>query len=104
MYLHDSGAQEAREEVSGRPETLFTSLTDTRETYLTSLEDRLNRMEAVMLQSGLSMPGKETKPAAADDSGIEDIPDKMSLLKIFDDGTTLFLGTHLSTLTKTVTY
>lgn len=76
-------------------ELLVTPLTDVRETYLTSLEDRLNRMEAVMLQSGLSMPGKETRADATEDAGIGDIPDKMSVLKIFDDGTALFLGTYL---------
>ncbi|KUJ17595.1 uncharacterized protein LY89DRAFT_57986 [Mollisia scopiformis] len=67
-----------------------------KETYLTTLEDRLNRMEAVMAQSGLSMPtkepGKEAKTLASEEVGIQDIPDKMSLLKIFDDGTTLFIG------------
>lgn len=63
-----------------------------KETYLTSLEDRLNRMEAVMLQSGISMPGKETDKPESEEIGIGDIPDKMSVLKIFDDGTALFLG------------
>ena len=51
-------------------------------------------MEAVMAQSGLSMSGKEiqTKPVETEDVGIQDIPDKMSLLKVFDDGTTLYIG------------
>lgn len=81
-----------------------TLLMGIRETYLTSLEDRLNRMEAVMAQSGLSLPGKETKSNSLDDASMQDIPDQLSLLKIFDDGTTLFIGTYVNPPSHTVTY
>lgn len=76
----------------------MTWLTRLRETYLTSLEDRLNRMEAVMAQSGLSLPGKEEKnksitpSTATGDAGLQDIPDRLSVLKVFDDGTLLYIG------------
>lgn len=61
-------------------------------------------MEAVMLQSGLSMPGKETDKPESEETGIGDIPDKMSVLKIFDDGTALFLGMKHSILDEIEAY
>jgi hypothetical protein len=61
-------------------------------------------MEAVMAQSGLSLPGKETKSNSSDDASMQDIPDQLSLLKIFDDGTTLFIGTYVVSLRNSVAY
>lgn len=112
MHLYNTRTQEAREKVGCRSIAFFLGSPASRETYLTTLEDRLNRMEAVMAQSGLSMPGKEpvgkeskpNSPPAAEDVDIQDIPDKMSLLKVFDDGTTLFIGKCFCYATSIMTY
>jgi hypothetical protein len=65
------------------------SLTDFRNTYLSSLEDRLQKMEAAMLRSASTM----TPPKSiATDTDQRAIQDQFSALQIKNDGSTLFIG------------
>lgn len=68
---------------------LFHILTITRNTYLSSLEDRLRRMEeAIKKPSSSPSPSRRMSGELRHQS----IPDQMSALKINDDGTSIFVG------------
>ena len=63
------------------------SLIEYRNTYLSSLEDRLKRMESALMKSTHNQARRPSN-----DLGNQAIVDDMSLLKIHDNGTTVFVG------------